>query len=213
MIKQAMLMKKQEKKILFASAGVLATGAIVTTALLILRRVKQKRALQASPGHSNGKALTTTTSTASLSNFINWYGGRNYLANIARGIRNNNPGNLIRTNIAWKGKIPQAQSKDNRFEMFSAPVYGVRAMIMDLKHDIAKGKNTVPLLISEYAPKSENNTENYINIVCKDLKVSRKTKLIPNKSTLRSLVFSISRVENGGNFISDGLFEKAYQMI
>jgi hypothetical protein len=204
-------MGTEKKKLLWVSAGVVTTGAIAATLLLIRQRNKRKQALRASSSQANNLPVAITGKNK-LS-FVNWYGGSDYLSNVVRGIRNNNPGNLIRTNIAWKGKIPKSQSMDKRFEIFSAPVYGVRAMIMDLKHDIVKGKNTVPLLISEYAPKSENNTENYINIVCIDLKINRRTKLEPSKSTLRSLVFSISRVENGANFISNGLFEQAYAMI
>jgi hypothetical protein len=109
---------------------------------------------------------------------------------------------------------PQQQSgKPERFEMFKAPVYGVRAMIKDLKHDIEKGKNTVPALIEEYAPKFENNTAAYINTVCKDLKVSKTAKLLPTKNTLRLLVLSIAKVENGGNYVSNELFDRAYSMI
>ncbi len=113
----------------------------------------------------------------------------------------------------WNGKLPKSQNKDRRFEMFIAPEYGIRAMIKDLKNDIGKGKNTVPTLISEYAPRFENNTDAYIQTVCKDLKVSKTTKLLPSKNTLRLLVLAISKVENGGNYITDELFEKAYTMI
>jgi hypothetical protein len=86
-------------------------------------------------------------------------------------------------------------------------------MIKDLKHDIEKGKSTVPALISEYAPRFENNTTAYINTVCKDLRVSKTAKLLPTKNTLKLLVLSISKIENGGNYVTNELFEKAYSMI
>ena len=208
------------RKILFISGGVLTTGAIVTTVLLIRRRNRKQSALKAGktakrqgllpPGGSN---IFTTNNNQLPSNFKNWNGGNNYLSSAPRGIRNNNPGNLIYTNIKWNGKLPKEQNKDRRFEMFIAPEYGVRAMIKDLKHDIEKGKNTVPALIEEYAPKFENNTAAYINTVCKDLKVNKTTKLLPTKNTLRLLVLSIARVENGGDYVSPELFNKAYSMI
>ncbi len=98
--------------------------------------------------------------------------------------------------------------------MFIAPVYGVRAMIKDLKNDMEKkGKVTVPALIEEYAPRFENNTDAYINTVCQDLKVSKTAKLLPTKNTLRLLVLSIAKVENGGNYVNNDLFEQAYSMI
>ncbi|WP_430811640.1 MULTISPECIES: hypothetical protein [unclassified Carboxylicivirga] len=202
------------KKIAYISGGVLTTGAIVTGVLLLRRRNKRKRGLLPPGGSDTRPANILTTNNNTLpANFQNWNGGTGYLATVPRGIRNNNPGNLIYTNIKWNGKLPKAQNKDRRFEMFIAPVYGVRAMIKDLKNDIEKGKNTVPALIEEYAPKFENNTAAYINTVCKDLKVSKTARLLPTKNTLRLLVLSISRVENGGNYISNDLFDRAYLMI
>ena len=192
----------------------MTTGAIVTTVLLIRRRNKRKRGLLPPSGSDTRPANILTTNSNTLpSNFRNWNGGSDYLSSAPRGIRNNNPGNLIFTNINWTGKLPKEQNKDRRFEMFIAPEYGIRAMIKDIKNDIEKGKNTVPALMTEYAPRFENNTDAYIQMVCKDLKVSATAKLLPTKNTLRLLVHSISRVENGGNFITNELFDKAYAMI
>ncbi len=207
-------MEAKKKKILFISGGVLTTGAIVTTMLLIRRRNRRKRGLLPPSGSGTGASnILTTNNNALPPDFQNWEGGNTYMFNAPRGIRNNNPGNLIYTNIKWNGKLPKEQNKDRRFEMFIAPVYGVRAMIKDLKNDIEKGKSTVPQLIEEYAPRFENNTDAYIEAVCKDLKVSRTAKLLPTKNTLRLLVHSISKVENGANYITNELFDKAYAMI
>jgi len=209
-------MDNKQKKILYISGGVLTTGAILTTVWLIRRRNLQKRGLlpQAGYGSDTGPANFLTTNSNSLPvSFKNWKGGNTYLSDAPRGIRNNNPGNLVKTNIKWKGKLPADQNKDRRFEMFIAPEYGIRAMIKDLKHDIEKGKNTVAQIIEEYAPRFENKTSAYINTVSKDLKVSKTAKLLPTKNTLRLLVLSISRVETGGNYVTNELFEKAYSLI
>lgn len=88
-----------------------------------------------------------------------------------KGLRNNNPGNLVRTFSAWQGKIPYSQSKDPRFEQFTTVTHGLRAMYKDLINDINKGKNTVKKLIYEYAPPHENNTEQYVAQVCKTIGV------------------------------------------
>lgn len=196
-------MDKKLKKTVYIS-GALLTGTILTTVLLIRRRKKRQS------GSAN--ILNTNNNKLPL-NFKNWNGGTTYLSDAPRGIRNNNPGNLIHTDISWQGKLPEGQNKDRRFEMFIAPVYGVRAMIKDLKNDIRKGKNTVPLLVEEYSPRFENNTGNYINTVCKDLKVSKTAKLLPAKNTLKLLVISMSRVETGGNYVTDELFDRAYALI
>ncbi|MGO4770414.1 hypothetical protein ACEN2I_02035 [Flavobacterium sp. W22_SRS_FK3] len=91
---------------------------------------------------------------------------------LTRGVRNNNPGNLVLTSIAWQGKIPNKQNTDGHFEQFTEVKYGIRAMLRDLTNDISKGKNTIRKLITEYAPPSENNTEQYINIICKAVGLS-----------------------------------------
>lgn len=92
---------------------------------------------------------------------------------LPRGLRNNNVGNLIKTSIKWQGKVNNPV--ENHFESFSDIYCGIRAMVKDLLNDINKGKNTVSKLINEYAPKSENNTQAYIDAVC------RKTGFKPNQ--------------------------------
>jgi hypothetical protein len=115
-----------------------------------------------------------------------------------RGLRNNNPGNLKRSNNAWQGKIPYPQSKDKTFEQFTELKWGLRAMVKDIVHDINKGKNTVRLLISEYAPSSENNTQAYIDSVCKTMGIQPNDKLTTiNDAFIVALVRSILKVELG----------------
>lgn len=115
-----------------------------------------------------------------------------------RGLRNNNPGNLRRTNIAWQGKIPFSQSSDEQFEQFTSVIYGLRAMLKDVINDINKGKNTVKLLITEYAPPSENNTNAYINSVAKTLGVAPTKRLTEvNSAFLVKLIRAILQVELG----------------
>ena len=91
------------------------------------------------------------------------------------GIRNNNPGNLVFTGIAWQGKI--IPKVPQRFEQFSAVKWGIRAMLRDVVNDISKGKNTVSKLIHQYAPPSENNTKSYINDVSKALGIQPNDKI------------------------------------
>jgi hypothetical protein len=115
-----------------------------------------------------------------------------------RGLRNNNPGNLIRTNIAWQGKIDLSQNTDPKFEQFTNVYYGIRAMLKDVINDINKGKNTVKLLITEYAPPSENDTKDYINSVAKTLGVTPTQRLTQiNSLFLLKLCRAILKVELG----------------
>lgn len=118
--------------------------------------------------------------------------------NVALGLRNNNPGNLRTTNIAWQGKIPLSQNTGKGFEQFENVYWGLRAMFKDLINDINKGKNTVKLLITEYAPPSENNTNAYINSVAATLGVSPTQRLTEINSTfLLKLARAILKVELG----------------
>ncbi len=207
-------MDAKKKKILFISGGVLTTGAIVTTIVLIRRRNKQRRGLLPPSGSDRSPAnILTTNNNALPSNFKNWNEGNTYLASMPRGIRNNNPGNIIQSSSKWHGKLSKDQNKDRRFEMFIAPEYGVRAMIKLLQNYMGKGFNTAEKIVHRYAPSFENNTKAYINTVCKDLKVQPQTKLRPTKNTLRLLVLSMAKVENGKSYISPQLFEQAYSMI
>ena len=46
---------------------------------------------------------------------------------LPRGIRNNNPGN-IRHGANWLGLNPNGRNIDSAFCVFTAPVYGIRAL-------------------------------------------------------------------------------------
>lgn len=124
---------------------------------------------------------------------------KNYLnrADLSRGLRNNNPGNLIRTAIAWEGKIPHSQSTDTKFEQFIELRYGIRAKMRDLISDIKGGKNTIESLISQYAPSFENNTVAYINSVVTALGIPKTDVLDLSEETIIALCKIIARVENG----------------
>ncbi|HDF2344629.1 TPA: structural protein, partial [Morganella morganii] len=53
---------------------------------------------------------------------------------MSRGIRNNNPGNIdYRPANNWKGQLPYDKSIEPRFCRFSAPEYGIRAIIALLR--------------------------------------------------------------------------------
>lgn len=142
---------------------------------------------------------------------------KSFLNNHAvRGLRNNNPGNLIRTKNAWQGKIPFPQSKDTKFEQFTEIKWGLRAMLKDLIHDINKGKNTVTKLINEYAPKSENKTDAYIARVCNSIGVKPNDIITAiNNDFLILLVRAILQVELGGAHteVKDSDIQEALELL
>lgn len=82
-------------------------------------------------------------------------------------IKSNNP-MAIRINPAnnWKGRV--SPSYADPFEEFITIHYGIRALIITLRnYRKLHGLKTIRDIISRYAPPSENNTENYIQHVCK----------------------------------------------
>lgn len=129
------------------------------------------------------------------------------------GLRNNNPGNLVKTNIDWLGKIPLDRNTDARFEQFYELRYGIRALMRDIYTDYRRGSNTVRKLISEFAPAFENNTESYINTVIGKIGMD----LIPQMDidTLTAIAKAIVSVENGSDarYITDQDYQDAVAIL
>lgn len=118
-------------------------------------------------------------------------------SSLPRGIRNNNPGNIRRTNDRWQG-MEESQT-DPEFVQFRHPRYGFRAMARILQNYQRRGLTTLRDLISIWAPDTENHTENYITFVANTLKLSPDSD-IDLEQYLPSLLQAISTFENGQQF-------------
>ena len=110
-----------------------------------------------------------------------------------RGIRNNNPGNLVKTNIPWQGKVEC--KTDNRFECFSSPYYGIRAMTKTVKAYMGRHKiKTFEEFFTRWAPPHENST----SVVIEYFK-----KLFPHQDLwtvdLHHFISELIYFENGSN--------------
>ncbi|WP_130736738.1 structural protein [Flavobacterium sp. J27] len=141
---------------------------------------------------------------------------KSYLNNgtLPRGLRNNNPGNLVQTSITWLGKVPLSQNTDSRFEQFYELRYGIRALMRDIISDVKKGKTTVTGLITEFAPAFENNTTAYINSVIASVGSNIIGELTQEK--LIALCKAIVLVENGAivkQYIDDSDYQKALDIL
>lgn len=141
---------------------------------------------------------------------------KSYLNNssLPRGLRNNNPGNLVQTSIAWLGKVPLSQNTDSRFEQFYELRYGIRALMRDIITDYKKGKNTVSAIISEFAPEFENNTTAYINSVIASVGSNIIEELTQEK--LIAICKAIVLVENGtvvNRYIDDSDYKNALSIL
>jgi len=134
--------------------------------------------------------------------------GIEYMVKLTRGERNNNPGNIVKSDIFWRGEIA---GDDKRFESFASPDEGIRALALILQNYQKKyGLNTVRGLINRYAPPVENNTGAYINAVSGAVGVSPDTPLnLADPGTLLPLVTAIIKHENGRVLYDQALIASA----
>lgn len=84
---------------------------------------------------------------------------------IPRGVRNNNPLNIRRSDIDWLGLADEQTDPD--FFQFISPEYGIRAGARILKTYQRESVTTLQDAITRWAPPSDNNpTQTYIKNVC-----------------------------------------------
>lgn len=128
---------------------------------------------------------------------------------IPRGIRNCNPLN-IRIGNVWLGEV--ATPTDNEFEQFVSMFYGLRAGFILLRRYINRYHlTTIALIISRWAPGSENNTVKYVDTVCRLSGLQPDTQLsYSNEEQMVSLVDSMIFVECGQH-VDRATILKAYR--
>jgi hypothetical protein len=128
-------------------------------------------------------------------------------SHVPRGIRNNNPGN-IEKGAPWQG-LADDQSQDNRFAVFTDPVWGIRALARTLKtYRERHGLETPYEIISRWAPGFENDTDSYARAVANAVGVDPYSP-IPNSDRARlDLVKAIIKHENGIQPYPDDLIQE-----
>lgn len=134
----------------------------------------------------------------------------------ARGIRNNNPGNIdYNPRNAWQGQLPYDPAIESRFCRFQSPEYGIRAIYKLLQtYQTIHGLNSVKAIIKKYAPNNENNTVGYINRAAADIGVGINDHLnTKDKKTGIALAKAIVAVENGQQPYVDDVFERAWVLL
>ncbi len=137
---------------------------------------------------------------------------------LPRGIRNNNPGNIIVSNIPWRGKIPISQNTDvgyPQLEQFDTMENGIRAL---LKNIYAKFGSDTNLTLGEIAYRwnpdpNPANVEAYTSFLEQFTKLSRNDVLAPTQELLENIGKAIILIEEGGMWgITDSLIKQAYDM-
>lgn len=133
---------------------------------------------------------------------------------LPRGLRNNNPGNLIQTNIKWKGKLNN--STDSRFEQFIDLKHGLRALYRQINSDVNKRQLNLSKLISKYAPAHENNTKAYIQFVAQATGINPYASIDLNDENLKTIAKAIVSMENGSQYahlISENDYNEAFSIL
>lgn len=113
-----------------------------------------------------------------------------------RGIRNNNPLN-IRVGNDWQGEA--FISRDAEFETFSHHKYGFRAGAKVLRnYQSIHGLNTVREMIYRFAPKNENDSDNYARFVAKGIGVGLDEPInLSSDDLLAKMLHTMSIMEVG----------------
>lgn len=129
----------------------------------------------------------------------------------ARGVRNNNPGNIRKSKDVWVGQT----GNDGAFVIFATPAHGIRATGRNLLSYARQGYVTPEQIITRWAPpEDDNDTEGYIKFVSEYLNVPRDARLdLTDLNTLTRLSMAIMIKENGqgefnkiaGDDISNGI--------
>ncbi len=110
-----------------------------------------------------------------------------------RGVRNNNPLNLRKTNTGWKHKV---EGTDTEFETFSSMMWGVRASLRNMRTHYYRGVNTIQKMISIWAPPSENNTNAYVAFIVKETGREKYKGFEWNQDNIYPIVKAMCQIES-----------------
>lgn len=121
----------------------------------------------------------------------------------ARGLRNNNPLNIVRNpHFCWLGEVKE--NDDKTFVKFETMAQGCRAALKLLRIYYEKHKcNTISRIIRRWAPETENNVQAYIKTVSGLTGITPTTLLPPMKEETKTvwcdLLVAMASVECGLN--------------
>ena len=116
----------------------------------------------------------------------------------ARGMKNNNPGNL--ESNSWTQSLPGYVGTDGRFAIFATPQDGLAAIDRNLQGYGRKGISTPLQIASTWAPGSEqgNNPSSYGAVIAKTLGVGVNDPVdMSDPATRAKIGKAIAFVENG----------------
>ena len=127
-----------------------------------------------------------------------------------RGYRNNNPLNIERGQ-RWQGLA--INQTDPRFCQFTSMLNGLRAAFLLIRNYMRRYPiNTIAGIINRWAPSTENDTAEYIRVVCQRSNMAPDTPLRFNdRRSIVAIVAAMAWVESAAEFETD-LLNKAYEL-
>lgn len=143
------------------------------------------------------------------------------MTRIARGIRNNNPGNIRKAGDWRKWQGLAANQTDREFLVFASPVDGIRALARTLityydKRFAGDGSkiDTVAEVIARWAPPAENNTSMYAAAVAQHMGQAPSDPVdLHAYADLRPMVEAIIQHENGMQPYTDDQLDEALRRV
>jgi type II secretory pathway pseudopilin PulG len=163
--------------------------AVVIAAVAWIWRMAQKDAKKADveAAIQRGDIEPVKTTTGTQGTFL----GK------ARGLRNNNPGNveILVNGEKWKGQT----GEDGNFAVFEDMEHGARAMIRMLKtYGKRYGIDTVKGIISHYPPILQDEIPKYSEAVSKVIKIDNNARLTNNaQDTYTKIAWAIANCATG----------------
>lgn len=128
---------------------------------------------------------------------------------LARGIRNNNPLNIIHSNAVWQGESPT--QTDPNFVQFQSMEYGIRAAVLLLRAYKRKGISTIANIVERWCP--DHTAESYIANVCRLTGMSRHQVIDINHETqVIALLDAMIKVECAGYEVDKDILITGYRL-
>lgn len=125
---------------------------------------------------------------------------------LPRGIRNNNPLNIVHSKAAWQGRA--ATQTDPTFVQFATMRYGIRAALMQLRTYITKHNcNTIADIIARWCP--DDTAKAYALAVSQRTGIALLTPIeAGDRQTIIRLAKAMAEVETGFTCMESSLYLK-----
>ena len=128
---------------------------------------------------------------------------------VPRGIRNNNPLNIRKTDTLWVGQ--KRDGTDKSFVEFEKPEFGYRAATKILRSYAKRGIVTLEQIIKTWAPHTENPTDSYVRFVVKHSGLRKDTTIKYDDYRIK-LFRAMTLFENGMNPFTDEQIRKGISL-